>query len=188
MIFSLRLAWRRTGVDARAYTCSLIVFALVCGSMMARAQSVAALHEGSLNLDFDSVTTAAPSHSGPAVSGEVEASPAAVNVVPEAPGKHRFLDTENRLLFVAVAALSGADFAATRANLRAGGRELNPITRLFGSSTAGLAVNFAGETAVIIGLSYYFHRTQHHKLERLTSMLNIGASGFAVGYDLRRRW
>jgi hypothetical protein len=98
-----------------------------------------------------------------------------------------FLDTENRFLFGGVAALSGADFAVTRDNLRAGGRELNPVTRLFGSSTAGLAVNFAGETAVIVGLSYYFHRTQHHKLERLTSMLNIGSSAFAVGYDLSQR-
>jgi hypothetical protein len=86
-----------------------------------------------------------------------------------------------------VAALSSADFAVTRANLRSGGRELNPVTRLFGDSTAGLAVNFVGETAVIVGLSYYLHRTRHHQLERLTSMLNIGASSFAVGYDLSRR-
>ena len=175
MIFSLRLAWRRVGGDARAYTCSLVVLALVCGSMTAGAQSVS-LTNG-----------ASESPSGPAVSGEVEASPAVVNVRPEAPAQHRFLDTENRLLFAGAAALSAADFAATRANLRAGGRELNPVTRLFGSSTAGLAVNFAGETAVVVGFSYYFHRTQHHKLERLTSILNIGTSAFAVGYDLNQR-
>lgn len=176
------------GVNADAYTCSLIVLALVSGSMMARAQSVATLHAGPLSSDSDSLTSrASESHSGPEVSGEVEATPAVVNVFPEAPGHQRFLDTENRLLFAGVAALSAADFAVTRNNLQAGGRELNPVTRLFGSSTAGLAVNFAGETAVIVGLSYYFHRTQHHKLERLTSMLNIGSSAFAVGYDLRQR-
>ena len=189
MILSLRLASQRTGVGACTWSVkALIVLALVNGSMMARAQSVATLHEGTLSSDLDSLShRASESHSGPAVSGEVEASPNVVNVVPEAPGQHRFLDNENRLLFVAVAALSAADFAATRANLRAGGRELNPITRLFGSSTAGLAVNFAGETAVIVGLSYYFHRTRHHQLERLTSMLNIGTSSFAVGYSLSRR-
>lgn len=168
---------------------ALIVLALVTGSLLAKAQSVAMVHEGSLSSDLDSVTSsAAPSRSGPAVSGGVAAaSPAIENVLPEAPGQHRFLDTENRLLFVAVAALSAADFAVTRANLRSGGRELDPITRLFSGSTAGLAVNFAAETAVIVGLSYYLHRTRHHQLERLTSMLNIGASAFAVGYDLRRR-
>lgn len=163
------------------------MLALVCGSMTAGAQSVATLDEGPHSSDLDSLTNrASASRSGPAVGG-VEASPAVSNVRPDAPAQHRFLDTENRLLFVGVAALSAADFAATRANLRAGGKELDPITRLFGSSTAGLAVNFAGETAVVVGLSYYFHRTRHHHLERLTSMLNIGASSFAVGYDLRRR-
>jgi hypothetical protein len=155
---------------------------------MARAQSLAALHEGPLNSDLDSLSDRVSEFpSGAAVSGEVEATSAVVNVAPEAPEKHRFLDTENRFLFAGVAALSAADFVVTKDNLRAGGRELNPVTRLFGSSTAGLAVNFLGETAVIIGLSYYFHRTRHHKLERLTSMLNIGSSAFAVGYDLSQR-
>jgi hypothetical protein len=185
MIFSsgasLRPAWLRTGVRTSSYACRLIV--LLSGSLV-KAQSVATLNEGSLKSDWDSA--AAASDSGPVVSSDVTASPAA-NSVPEAPRQHRFWDTENRLLFVAVGALSAADFAVTRANLRAGGRELNPITRLFGDSTAGLAVNFVGETTVIVGLSYYFHRTRHHQLERLTSMLNVGASSFAVGYDLSRR-
>jgi hypothetical protein len=47
----------------------------------------------------------------------------------------------------------------TRANLQSAGRELNPITRAFGSSTTGLAVNFAGETAGVIGISYFLHKT-----------------------------
>jgi hypothetical protein len=90
-------------------------------------------------------------------------------------------------LFATVAALSAADFAVTRANLQNGGKELNPVTRLFSGSTAGLAVNFAGETAGIIGLSYYLHKTGHHQLERITPMLNIAASSFAVVYDLSHR-
>ncbi len=181
MIFSSRVLSPRVT--------ALIVLALVTGSMLAKAQSVAMVHEGSPSSDLDSViSSAAPSRSSPAVSGGVAAaSPAVENVLPEAPGQHRFLDTENRLLFVGVAALSAADFAVTRANLRSGGRELDPITRLFSGSTAALAANFAAETAVIVGLSYYLHRTRHHQLERLTSMLNIGASAFAVGYDLSRR-
>jgi hypothetical protein len=108
-------------------------------------------------------------------------------VLPEAPSQHRFWDGENRLLFSTVAAFSAADFAVTRANLASGGRELNPVTRLFSGSTAGLAANFAGETAGVIGLSYFFHRTGHHKLERITPMANIAASAFAVAYDLAHR-
>jgi len=86
-----------------------------------------------------------------------------------------------------VAVLSAADFAVTRANLQNGGKELDPVTRFFSGSTAGLAVNFAGETAGIIGISYYLHRTGHHRLERILPMLNIGASSFAVAYDLSHR-
>lgn len=115
------------------------------------------------------------------------ASPAVSSVLPEAPSQHRFWDNENRLLFSTVAAFSAADFAATRANLASGGKELNPITRVFAGSTAALATNFAGETAGVIGLSYFFHRTGHHKLERITPIANVAASAFAVAYDLTHR-
>jgi hypothetical protein len=106
--------------------------------------------------------------------------------LPSAPS-HRFWDRENRILFAAVAASSAADFAVTRANLHNGGREINPVARAFSGSTAGLAVNFAGETAGVVGLSYFFHKTGHHKLERIVSMTNIGASGVAIGYGLAHR-
>ncbi len=101
--------------------------------------------------------------------------------------QHKFWDTKNRVLFAAVAGVSTADFFVTRANLQSGGRELNPVTRMFSGSTAGLAVNFAGETAGIIGISYMFHKTGHHKLERWTSMLNVASSSTAVAYDLAHR-
>ena len=52
-----------------------------------------------------------------------------------------FWDRENRALFTAVGALAAADFCATRANLTSGGRELNPVTRVFSGSTPGLATN-----------------------------------------------
>jgi hypothetical protein len=107
--------------------------------------------------------------------------------LPEAPVRHRFWDGENSLLFATSAAFSAADFVVTRDNLRSGGRELNPITSWFSGSTAGLAVNFAGETAGVVGLSYFFHKTGHHKLERAVSMLNIGASAGAVSFDLTHR-
>lgn len=98
--------------------------------------------------------------------------------------RHQFWDRKNTLLFATTAGLNTADFFATRHNLRNGGRELNPLTRPFASSTAGLAANFAGETAGVIGLSYLFHKSGHHKLERVVSILNVGASATAVTFDL----
>jgi len=140
---------------------TLLVPAILCGLALAQDTSLVAFK----------TSLAEP----PAVSNAV---------LPEPPSQHRFWDRENRALFSTVAAFSAADFAATRANLANGGRELNPVTGLFSGSTAGLAANFAGETAGVVGLSYFFHRTGHHKLERLTPLANIAASAFAVGYDL----
>jgi hypothetical protein len=117
----------------------------------------------------------------------VEFSPAVGAGLPETPVAHKFWDRENTALFATVAAFSAADFVVTRDNLSHGGRELNPLTRPFAGSTAGLAANFAGETAGVIGVSYFFHKTGHHKLERLTPLINFGASAFAVGYGLAHR-
>jgi len=86
-----------------------------------------------------------------------------------------------------IAAFSAADFVVTKDNLHGGGQELNPVTRVFSGSTAGLAVNFAGETAGVVGLSYFFHKTGHHKMERYISMLNISSSAAAVTFDLAHR-
>ena len=113
---------------------------------------------------------------------------ASVSFTPsEVKGEHQFWDTQNRALFIAAAAMNGADFAVTRANLQSGGQELNPIVRVFGRSTSGLAVNFAGETVGVIGLSYFFHKTGHHRLERAVSIVNIGASTGAVAYGTTHR-
>jgi len=101
--------------------------------------------------------------------------------------EHKFWDRENKAFFAAVAVSSAADFAVTHSNLQAGGKELNPMTRVFAGSTAGLAANFAGETVGVVGLSYFFHKSGHHKLERMTSAVNVSASVFAVGYGLSHR-
>lgn len=101
--------------------------------------------------------------------------------------EHRFWDRGNTLLFAAVGGTAAADFCVTRSNLAHGGRELNPVTGVFAGSSTGLAVNFVGETAGSIVISYLFHKTGHHKLERMTSFINIGASAGAVGYGLSHR-
>ena len=100
---------------------------------------------------------------------------------------HKFWDKQNRILFAFATASNASDFAVTRANLQGGGRELNPAVRLFGKSSTGLALNFAGETVGVMGLSYFFHKTGHHKLERLTPIVNFAASAGAVAYGLTHR-
>jgi hypothetical protein len=121
----------------------------------------------------------------PAPTSEAVAPGAIVSSRTEA--THRFWDKQNRALFFAAAASNAADFGVTRANLQSGGQELNPIVRIFGRSTPALAMNFAGETAGTVAVSYFFHRSGHHRLERAVSLVNIGASIGAVTYGLTHR-
>jgi hypothetical protein len=107
--------------------------------------------------------------------------------LPEAPSQHRFWDGKNTFLFASVAALSASDFAVTHANLANGGRELNPLVRPFTGSTALLATNFVAQTAGVIMVSYVFHKTGHHKLERLAPVANVASSAFAIAYGLSHR-
>jgi hypothetical protein len=131
----------------------------------------------------DSAITAVPIE---AVKASPFVTPQSVIAVP-GEARHRFWDRENTILFSAVGAAATADFFTTRANLASGGRELNPLTRAFTSSTPLLAVNFGLETAGVIGISYMFHKTGHHRLERLTSLLDVGGSAGAVTYGLAHR-
>ena len=165
-------------------TKGFLVVAALSGPGFAQTVSIATLNDGPLN---SAAVNPGAANLGNVTASPVVISPVVANTLPEAPRAHRFWDNENRALFAAVAAFSTADFVITRANLQNGGKELNPVTRVFSGSTAGLAANFAGQTAGIIGLSYYFHKTGHHQLERITPMLNIGASSFAVAYDLSHR-
>ncbi|HLZ40010.1 MAG TPA: hypothetical protein VKQ11_03565 [Candidatus Sulfotelmatobacter sp.] len=110
-----------------------------------------------------------------------------VGVTPRTAGGHRFWDRENRILFAVAGGLAVADFCVTRANLAKGGHELNPVTRVFSGSTPGLAANFALETGGLISVNYLLHKTGHHKLERITSYVNVGSSAGAVAWGLSHR-
>lgn len=125
------------------------------------------------------------------VSSDVRTiTPAILVMIPtsaEVPLEHPFWDRHNRTLFAVNATLAGADFFTTRRNLDHNGKELNPLTRLLSGSTPGLATNFALETGAVMGVSYLFHKTGHHKLERATSYINLGVSAFAVSYNLSHR-
>ena len=153
----------------------VVRFAIALSFLLALFSGAALSQEASLKL-------VSANNFEPVISAPV-ARPESLPLAPS----HRFWDKENRFLFASVAATSTLDFAVTYSNLQNGGRELNPVTRLFTGSTPALALNFAGETAGVVGLSYFFHRTGHHKLERIAPLVNSCASGIAVGYGLSHR-
>jgi hypothetical protein len=161
------MTFRRLFDFFRCSTAVVIVSATLCPALHAQAA-------------FTSTDPDAPS---PFVEAQTPMSiPPAI-----ASSEHRFWDKSNCTLLFAAAALNGADFAVTRANLQSGGQELNPVVRIFGTSTPGLAMNFVGETAGVVSLSYFLHKTGHHKLERAVSLVNIGSSASAVTYGLTHR-
>ena len=151
-----------------------------------RASSAPVIKTATVLLAFAALCGATFAEESPAAkptSGPIEPTAVVSAPLPEAPQPHQFWDRKNQLLFAGVAGMNAADFAVTRSNLRNGGRELNPITRLFSGSTAGLIANFTGETVATMGISYLFHKTGHHRLERITSAVAMSVSTHAVIYS-----
>ena len=110
------------------------------------------------------------------------------NYVPDAPSQHKFWDGPNSALFAVHAAMEATDFAITHRNLSKGGQEMNPMAkRLCESGTPGQVVFFAGRTVGALGLSYFFHKTGHHKLERAFTALTIADSSYGVIYSFAHR-
>jgi hypothetical protein len=92
---------------------------------------------------------------------------------------HRFWDRTNILLFSGVAVFRGLDYASTR-NFQARGRTEILIPDDVVNNSAGFAGLEAAATATSVGISYIFHRTEHHKLERWVSIVHISVTGFGV--------
>ena len=110
------------------------------------------------------------------------------NYLPDAPSQHKFWDRPNTALFAVHAAMEATDFAITHHNLSRGGQEMNPMAkRLCESGTAGQLLFFGGRTAGALGLSYFFHKTGHHKMERVFTALSIADSGYGVIYSFTHR-
>lgn len=93
---------------------------------------------------------------------------------------HKFWDRENPLLFAGVGAARGLDYASTL-NIRRRGINEIFLTNAIVDDHPLFAGIEAGGTAASIGVSYLFHRTGHHTLERWTSIVHIGiATGGAI--------
>ncbi len=82
--------------------------------------------------------------------------------------------------------MRGLDYASTR-NMQARGREETLLPDDVVNNSAGFASLETAATAASVGLSYWMHRTGHHRLERWTSIAHIGAAGFgaARNYSLK---
>jgi hypothetical protein len=102
--------------------------------------------------------------------------------------QHRFFDRKNALLFSGIAVFRGLDYASTR-NMQARGREEILLPDDVVNNSAGFAGLETAATATSVGISYIFHRTGHHKLERWLSIGHISVTGFGVArnYSLKSK-
>ncbi len=121
----------------------------------------------------------APQPAGSATSADQKKTAEAAN--PLAPGEHSFWDRENDWLFASVGAGRALDYASTL-NLRRRGINEVFLTNSIVDNHPLFAGIEVGATAASVGVSYIFHRTGHHRLERWTSAIH---AGIAVGGAIR---
>jgi hypothetical protein len=136
----------------------------------------------------DSQAGLLPSGGSHSISSEL---PAALPSAPQAyPPRttHRFWDRENDLLFAAVGAGRGLDYASTLNLRRRGVDEIFLTNSIVDNHPLFGGIEAAG-TAASIGGSYLFHRTGHHQLERWTSIVHFSVAtvGAARNYALKTR-
>jgi hypothetical protein len=94
---------------------------------------------------------------------------------------HRFWDAENIALFAGVTGARMMDYASTR-HLRDNGNDEWLLTdKIVDNRPLFVGIELAG-SAASIGVSYLFHRSGHHTLERWTSVIHIGVG---VGGSIR---
>ena len=119
-----------------------------------------------------------PTPSSPASDAAPQASPPQTT--------HRFWDRTNDLWFAGVGAARALDYAST-VNLRRRGLDEIFLTNSIVDNHPLFAGIEAAATGVSIGVSYLFHRTGHHRLERWTSIVHFGVAvgGAARNYALK---
>lgn len=106
---------------------------------------------------------------------------AAGAVAPVAPAKpvHAFYDRPAKIELAVASIAVAFDTAQTCHNLANGGREIWLPTQHCPQVTLLLL----GQVAAQEGLAYVFHRTGHHKLERLIRLVTIEENTRAIIYS-----
>jgi hypothetical protein len=111
--------------------------------------------------DNQGTPAAAPATAKPPAKSKMQAQP------------HKFWDTENIYLFTGVGATRMLDYASTRHLRNNGDQEWLLSNSIVDNRPLFVGIELAG-TAASIGVSYLFHRTGHHSLERWFSIVHIG--------------
>jgi hypothetical protein len=103
-----------------------------------------------------------------------------------AKGSHPSWDKENIALFAGVGVVRALDYASTRHFRDRGVDEWLLTNQIVDNKPLFAGIEVAG-VAASIGVSYLFHRSGHHKLERWVSIVHIGAGigGSAWNYTLK---
>ncbi len=100
--------------------------------------------------------------------------------VPQPKPVHRFWDKTNALLFVGVAGARYLDYGSTIYMRNRGVNEWLLTNDIVDNHAAFFFIEAAG-CGASYALSYAFHRTGHHTLERWVSIVHIGvATGGAI--------
>ncbi len=129
----------------------------------------------------------APQPSGNAAPADQNNTPEAPKAShPVAPVEHSFWDRENDWLFAGVGAGRALDYASTL-NLRRRGIDEVFLTNSVVDNHPLFAGIEVAATAASVGVSYIFHRTGHHRLERWTSAIHagVGVGGAIRNYALK---
>ena len=103
-----------------------------------------------------------------------------------AKGSHPFWGKDNLLLFAGVGAGRALDYLSTRHFRERGVNEWLLSNSIVDNKPLFAGIEAAG-VAASIGVSYLFHRSGHHKLERWVSIVHIGVGvgGSAWNYSLK---
>ncbi len=106
------------------------------------------------------------------------------------PASHKFFDKQNVLLFSENTAAQTAALLAIQSHgdyLESRGRTFDKVEKHFESYGYGWgsAYRYGGGVGLNIFISYMFHATGHHKLERWVPVLAIGHAAASTGYALR---
>src|SRR6266849_8064717 len=92
---------------------------------------------------------------------------------------HRFIDRTNSLAFACLAGSLSADALSTQKGLAFPRfHEMNPLARPFVQTRTGAAFYTAGSFAFLTGGMYLAHKTNHHKLEKITPFVISGWEAF----------
>jgi hypothetical protein len=148
--------------------------------LLAAVSAVWAQHQPAESRDPNAPSAPQPAGSATPADRKKTAEPAtAANAL--APGVHSFWDRENDWLFAGVGAGRALDYASTLNLRRRGINEVFLTNSIVDNHPLFAGIEVAA-TAASVGVSYIFHRTGHHRLERWTSAIHAGV---AVGGAIR---